>query len=128
TGCHIYGVSAWGLKLKGIKQQNLVVTHAYEPEITVDNIEVAITGIADRFPTALLCCPPAPVVSKFWLQIPKKLTRLRAPRSLILEHGLSGDRSAANTRLGLERERRRRSLPRLHRGRGRECNASQSSV
>jgi hypothetical protein len=41
TGCRIYGVSAWGLMLQGAKQQNLVITRADEPEITVDNIEVA---------------------------------------------------------------------------------------
>ena len=41
TGCRIYGVSAWGLKLEGTKQQNLVITSEGEPEITVDNIEVA---------------------------------------------------------------------------------------
>jgi uncharacterized protein YjbI with pentapeptide repeats len=41
TGCCIYGVSAWGLKLEKTKQQNLVITHDDEPEITVDNIEVA---------------------------------------------------------------------------------------
>ena len=41
TGCRIYGVSAWGLKLEGAKQQNLVITNNDEPEITVDNIEVA---------------------------------------------------------------------------------------
>ena len=41
TGCRIYGVSAWRLKLEGTKQQNLVITRADEPEITVDNIEVA---------------------------------------------------------------------------------------
>jgi hypothetical protein len=41
TGCRIYGVSAWGLKLEGATQQNLVVTLPNEPEITVDNIEVA---------------------------------------------------------------------------------------
>ena len=41
TGCRIYGVSAWGLKLEGAKQQNLVITPENEPEITVDNIEVA---------------------------------------------------------------------------------------
>src|SRR5262249_59385709 len=40
TGCHIYGVSAWGLKLdEGTKQHHLVISS--EPEITVDNIEVA---------------------------------------------------------------------------------------
>jgi hypothetical protein len=41
TGCRIYGVSAWSLKLEGAKQQNLIITTRDEPEITVDNIEVA---------------------------------------------------------------------------------------
>ena len=41
TGCRIYGVSAWDLELEGTKQQNLVITRPNEPEITVDNIEVA---------------------------------------------------------------------------------------
>jgi uncharacterized protein YjbI with pentapeptide repeats len=41
TGCRIYGVSAWNVKMEGAKQQNLVITSQEEPEITVDNIEVA---------------------------------------------------------------------------------------
>ena len=42
TGCRIHGVSAWRLKLESTtKQQNLVITTDGEPEITVDNIEVA---------------------------------------------------------------------------------------
>jgi uncharacterized protein YjbI with pentapeptide repeats len=41
TGCRIHGVSAWGLKLQGAKQQNLVITREDEPTVTVDNIEVA---------------------------------------------------------------------------------------
>jgi uncharacterized protein YjbI with pentapeptide repeats len=41
TGCSVYGVSAWGLILDDAKQQNLVITRADEPTITVDNIEVA---------------------------------------------------------------------------------------
>jgi hypothetical protein len=53
TGCRIYGVSAWGLNLKGAKQQNLIITpgraHSRRslssaenvPEITADDIEVA---------------------------------------------------------------------------------------
>lgn len=41
TGCQIFGISAWRLKLDGVKQQNLVITYRDEPEITVDNIEVA---------------------------------------------------------------------------------------
>jgi Pentapeptide repeats (8 copies) len=41
TGCRIYGVSAWELTLETTKQQNLVITSENEPEITVDNIEVA---------------------------------------------------------------------------------------
>jgi hypothetical protein len=42
TGCRVHGVSAWRLKLDSrTKQQNLIITHNDEPEITVDNIEVA---------------------------------------------------------------------------------------
>jgi hypothetical protein len=41
SGCRIHGVSAWGLKLKRTKQQILIITSEREPEITVDNIEVA---------------------------------------------------------------------------------------
>jgi Pentapeptide repeats (8 copies) len=41
TGCRIYGVSAWRLKLERTKQQSLIITSEDEPEITVDNIEVA---------------------------------------------------------------------------------------
>jgi uncharacterized protein YjbI with pentapeptide repeats len=42
TGCRIYGVSAWNVKLSGsTRQQDLVITPEYEPEVTVDNIEVA---------------------------------------------------------------------------------------
>jgi len=56
TGCRVYGVSAWNLKLERAKQQNLVISPSVpieqpentitpyknaEPEITVDNIEVA---------------------------------------------------------------------------------------
>jgi len=43
TGCRIYGVSAWGLKLERAKQQNLNIKNLAEdePEITVDNVEVA---------------------------------------------------------------------------------------
>jgi hypothetical protein len=42
TGCCIYGVSAWNLTLDiTTKQQNLIITPPGEPEITVDNIEIA---------------------------------------------------------------------------------------
>jgi Pentapeptide repeats (8 copies) len=41
TNCRIHGVSAWRLELDGATQQNLVITPPGEPEITVDNIEVA---------------------------------------------------------------------------------------
>jgi hypothetical protein len=40
-GCRIHGVNVWGPKLDGAKQQNLIITTEGEPEITVDNIEVA---------------------------------------------------------------------------------------
>jgi uncharacterized protein YjbI with pentapeptide repeats len=41
TGCHVYGISAWNLKLDGAEQKNLIITPRGEPEITVDNLEVA---------------------------------------------------------------------------------------
>jgi hypothetical protein len=42
TGCRVYGVSAWGLKLSDqTSQRDLIITRENEPEITVDDIEVA---------------------------------------------------------------------------------------
>ena len=42
TGCRIYGITAWNVKLsEGTKQQDLIITGPGEPELTVDNIEVA---------------------------------------------------------------------------------------
>jgi hypothetical protein len=41
TDCRIYGISAWGVKLEGSKQQNLVLTPPEEPKITTDDLEVA---------------------------------------------------------------------------------------
>jgi len=41
NGCRVFGLSAWGLRLDGTKQQNLIITDRNEPAVTVDNIEVA---------------------------------------------------------------------------------------
>jgi uncharacterized protein YjbI with pentapeptide repeats len=42
TRCRVYGASAWRLKLSDkTSQRNLIITGTDEPEITVDNIEVA---------------------------------------------------------------------------------------
>ena len=42
TGCRIYGISAWGVKLtERTKQQGLIITPEGEPEVTVDDLEVA---------------------------------------------------------------------------------------
>ena len=42
TGCSIYGISAWRLKLsEGTKQHDLVITPEDEPEVTADDLEVA---------------------------------------------------------------------------------------
>jgi len=41
TGCHIFGISAWKLKLNETIQSNLIITDDGEPIITVDNLEVA---------------------------------------------------------------------------------------
>jgi Pentapeptide repeats (8 copies) len=39
--CRIYGVATWDLRLDGATQANLSITPPNEPEITVDNLEVA---------------------------------------------------------------------------------------
>lgn len=41
NGCNIYGISAWGLKLDGAQQNDLIITPCDEPAIAVDNLEVA---------------------------------------------------------------------------------------
>jgi uncharacterized protein YjbI with pentapeptide repeats len=42
TGCRIYGISAWNMKLsEATKQQDLIITDRYDPDVTVDKIEVA---------------------------------------------------------------------------------------
>ncbi len=41
TNCRIYGIAAWGVKLEGAIQNNLIITPWDEPTITVDNLEVA---------------------------------------------------------------------------------------
>jgi hypothetical protein len=41
TDCSIYGISAWGLKLRDAKQKDLIITPKNEPIITADNLEVA---------------------------------------------------------------------------------------
>jgi hypothetical protein len=42
TDCRIYGISAWGVKLsERTKQQGLIITPIGEPEVTVDDLEVA---------------------------------------------------------------------------------------
>ncbi len=41
SACRIYGISAWNLNLEGAVQKNLVITNYNEPQITVDNLEIA---------------------------------------------------------------------------------------
>jgi hypothetical protein len=41
TGCRVYGISAWDVNLEGAEQKDLIITPRGEPEITVDNLEVA---------------------------------------------------------------------------------------
>jgi uncharacterized protein YjbI with pentapeptide repeats len=41
TGCRIYGIAAWDVQLEGAKQENLRITPIDQPNITVDNLEVA---------------------------------------------------------------------------------------
>jgi uncharacterized protein YjbI with pentapeptide repeats len=39
--CRIYGISAWGVKLEGATQTDLIITRPDERVITVDNLEIA---------------------------------------------------------------------------------------
>jgi len=41
TECRVYGLSAWGLRLKDAVQKDLIITPFDEPAISVDNLEVA---------------------------------------------------------------------------------------
>jgi uncharacterized protein YjbI with pentapeptide repeats len=41
TDCSVFGVSAWGVRLDGAEQKNLIITPYGEPVITVDNLEMA---------------------------------------------------------------------------------------
>jgi hypothetical protein len=41
TGCRIYGIAAWDVKLDGANQSDFVITRRDEPDIAVDNLEVA---------------------------------------------------------------------------------------
>jgi uncharacterized protein YjbI with pentapeptide repeats len=41
TGCRVWGISAWQLKLQDTVQHDLVITSTDEPTITVDNVELA---------------------------------------------------------------------------------------
>jgi hypothetical protein len=42
TGCRVYGISAWDVKLsERTKQQDLIITPAQEPAVTIDDLEVA---------------------------------------------------------------------------------------
>jgi hypothetical protein len=41
TGCFVYGISAWNVKLEGTTQLDLAITPRNEPVITVDNLEMA---------------------------------------------------------------------------------------
>jgi hypothetical protein len=41
TRCSIYGISVWNVRLEGALQDDLIITHAYEPIIRVDNLKIA---------------------------------------------------------------------------------------
>jgi Pentapeptide repeats (9 copies) len=41
SGCKVFGVSTWRLELTRAKQQDILITDRSDPQITVDNVEVA---------------------------------------------------------------------------------------
>lgn len=40
-GCAVQSIFAWGIKMKGANQKNLVISHPKMPKIIVDNLEIA---------------------------------------------------------------------------------------
>ncbi len=41
NGCAVYGISAWNVKLRDTKQNGLIITRKGQPEVRVDDIEIA---------------------------------------------------------------------------------------
>jgi hypothetical protein len=41
TGCRVHGIGAWNLKLEEARQVDLIITDPGQPELTVDNLELA---------------------------------------------------------------------------------------
>lgn len=41
SGCRVYGVSAWNVRLRDTTQTNLIITPRHEPTLEVDSLEVA---------------------------------------------------------------------------------------
>ncbi|MBN8620201.1 MAG: pentapeptide repeat-containing protein [Anaerolineae bacterium] len=41
SGCTVYGISVWNVNVNKLKQSNLIINRAAEPEIRVDDLEVA---------------------------------------------------------------------------------------
>jgi hypothetical protein len=41
SGCRVWGASAWGVILEGAKQSNLIITPVDQPDVEVDNLEIA---------------------------------------------------------------------------------------
>src|SRR5260370_14983 len=41
SGCSVYGIAAWDMRLEGAKQEDLVITLPNQPMITVDNLQIA---------------------------------------------------------------------------------------
>ena len=41
SNCRVYGISAWGVKLDGAVQSDLIITPKNQPTVTIDNLEVS---------------------------------------------------------------------------------------
>lgn len=41
TAANIFGISAWNVDTENLIQQDLLITHSYEPELIVDDLEIA---------------------------------------------------------------------------------------
>jgi hypothetical protein len=91
VGCTVYGVNAWNLDLTGARQDDLIITPADEPVVTVDDLEVAqfiyllLNNQKIRAVIETVTAKAVLILGRF---TPERKAVLDAVRALLREHGL----------------------------------------
>lgn len=91
VGCTVYGVNAWNLDLTGARQDDLIITPADEPVVTVDDLEVAqfiYLLLNNQKIRAVIDTVTAKAVLILGRFTPERKAVLDAVRALLREHGL----------------------------------------